>query len=294
MGILSKSVDIFMTYKFLRILTQDWEDSKAFEFGIVDKDGKILRKRSSLKPGKEKDSYTLFHRMVWKIKRLLGKLPFGRSKLASYAAALWFIREEAQQSEKIEEKFKEYLIENGHVGFAELNQLITEEHDYSIDKIYLHVETKTPIELLRQVGVSLGMPIIEGRLRDSEKIIITTPDDFTEENNILNEEIVNTAGGGQIAGIGVGPNGEPPLRGKKKKSCRVGKFMNCDVFEVNSDSFHKSIRGKFPYHRYSKYVGEDFDGEEIRVYGRSNPGKGIILQNALTKEMIFLRRKKPV
>jgi hypothetical protein len=97
---ISRTADVFYTYRFVRILTTKWEDMDAYEYGIIDENGKVLRKSSELKTPDEKDSYTVFHRLVFNIKRLLEKLPFGRSQLSSYAAALFLIKEETGMSEE--------------------------------------------------------------------------------------------------------------------------------------------------------------------------------------------------
>ena len=62
----------------------------------MDKDGKKLRKP---KTPFEKATYTIFHKLVFNVKRLLNKLPGGKSKLASYAAALYLIKEHTNMSE---------------------------------------------------------------------------------------------------------------------------------------------------------------------------------------------------
>tara|TARA_Y100000033_G_C2734745_1_gene105299 strand:- start:501 stop:1004 length:504 start_codon:yes stop_codon:yes gene_type:complete len=62
----------------------------AYELGIIDDNGKVLKKP---KTSEEKASFTVFHRLVFNIKRLLSKLPFGKTKLASYATALFLIKE---------------------------------------------------------------------------------------------------------------------------------------------------------------------------------------------------------
>ena len=90
----SRAFDTFITYKIISNLVTDWEDFPAFEHGIIDKKGKLLRKSSQLKTKEEKDSYTLFHRLIFNLKRLIQKLPGGSSKLASYAAGLFLIKEE--------------------------------------------------------------------------------------------------------------------------------------------------------------------------------------------------------
>jgi hypothetical protein len=90
----NQTIDLIYTYRFLKILTTKWEDMDAFEHGIIDEKGKLLRKSRDLKTTEEKDSYTYFHRIVFNMKRLLNKLPGGESKIASYASALFLIREE--------------------------------------------------------------------------------------------------------------------------------------------------------------------------------------------------------
>jgi len=96
---LTSAADMIYTFRFLRLLTQSWEDTAAFKAGVIDKDGNVLKKPRDLKTSEEKESYTLFHRLVFNIKRLINKVPFGKSKLASYAAALFLIREHTGMSE---------------------------------------------------------------------------------------------------------------------------------------------------------------------------------------------------
>jgi hypothetical protein len=100
MGIVSRSADTFYTYRFIKLLTTPWEDTEAYEYGIVDENGKVLRKARTLRSSEEKDAYTLFHRLVFNVKRLLEKLPLGRRRLASYAAALFLLREEVGMSDE--------------------------------------------------------------------------------------------------------------------------------------------------------------------------------------------------
>ena len=90
----SRAFDTFITYKIISNLVTDWEDFPAFEHGIIDKDGKLLRKSSTLKTSDEKNSYTLFHRLVFNLKRIIQKIPGGNTKLGSYTAGLFLIKEE--------------------------------------------------------------------------------------------------------------------------------------------------------------------------------------------------------
>jgi hypothetical protein len=100
MGIISRSADLFYTYKFIRLLTTPWKDTAAFELGIIDNNGKLLTKPSDFKTNEQKDAYTFFDRLVFNIKRLLEKVPGGSSKIATYGAALFLLRETAGLSDK--------------------------------------------------------------------------------------------------------------------------------------------------------------------------------------------------
>ena len=90
----SRAFDTFLTYRIISTLVTDWKDQPAFEHGIIDEKGKLLKKSNTLKTKDEKDSYTLFHRLIFNLKRLIQKLPGGSSKLASYTAGLFLIKEE--------------------------------------------------------------------------------------------------------------------------------------------------------------------------------------------------------
>ena len=113
-GLIGGGLNLYFIYKFLRILTTPWEKSEAFKLGIVDDNGKILKKKRALKTSEEKEAYTMMHRLVWKLKRLMEKVPFGKSRLASYAAALWLIKENKFQGtdEQLQESFLSFLETN--------------------------------------------------------------------------------------------------------------------------------------------------------------------------------------
>ena len=94
MGILAGIGNIYFVYQFLKKLVTPFNKTKAFELGIVDEDGKILKRRRDLKTKDEKEAYTLSDTLIWNIKKLLGKVPGGQSRIASYAAALFLIKEQ--------------------------------------------------------------------------------------------------------------------------------------------------------------------------------------------------------
>jgi len=91
----------------------------------------------------------------------------------------------------------------------------------------------------------------------------------------------NNVGSGNIAGI------SPPAVMLRRK-----KFAGKQVFEVDDERFSNARLGKKKYAKYEDYVGNDELGEEIRQYGRNNPGKPIILQHEKTGAMMFLKYGK--
>jgi len=97
---LSRAADMYYTFRFLKTLVMEWKDTDAFAEGIIDDKGKNLIKMKDLTTTNQKDAYTTFHRLVFNIKRILEKVPLGRSKLASYAAALFLLKEETDMTEE--------------------------------------------------------------------------------------------------------------------------------------------------------------------------------------------------
>ena len=94
MSIVSTIGNIYFVYQFLKKLVTPFEKTKAFELGIIDEKGKILKRRRDLKTKDEKEAYTLSDTLIWNIKKLMGKIPGGQSRIASYAAALFLIKEQ--------------------------------------------------------------------------------------------------------------------------------------------------------------------------------------------------------
>ena len=100
MGIISRTGDLFYAFRFLKLLVTPFEKTKAFELGIIDKNGAVLKKGAQRSTPEEKSAYTVFHRLVFNLKRLIGKVPGGKSVVARYGAALFLIKEHTGMSEK--------------------------------------------------------------------------------------------------------------------------------------------------------------------------------------------------
>lgn len=102
MGIFKSTGDIIYTLRFLRLLTTPWERTKAYEYGIIDKNGKRL-KSFNTNSIQDRDAYnnyyTPFIRLVFNVKRLINKLPLGKSRIASYAAALYLLKDKYSVNE---------------------------------------------------------------------------------------------------------------------------------------------------------------------------------------------------
>ena len=132
-----------------------------------------------------------------------------------------------------------------------------------------------------------------GVMSKKEKELDDKEREEREKNKEKNEEIANSVGGGNIAGLGVGPQGEPGKPKKKKKkveeAVQLGTFAGKQVFVVDSDTFHQCRLGKRQYARYEKYVGKNGVGLAIREYGLKFPKRPIILQNGESGPMLYLR-----
>jgi hypothetical protein len=124
----------------------------------------------------------------------------------------------------------------------------------------------------------------------------------------------NNAGGGGVAGIGVGPNGEPGVSPQVQKK-RYGKtkspllfpdmmkrtvpslvkeetFAGAAVFEVSSHTFHNSKMEKRKGKHWRTYLDECDELSEIREYANKHPHKPIVLRNRNTNEMVYVRYGK--
>ena len=122
---MGRAIDLFVTYRFIRLLTTPFADSDAYKLGIIDENGRRTDKQ--LTTAKEKNSYTVLHKLVFNIKKIFGKVPGLRTKLGTYAAALFLLKdtfkEHIEDPDMFEKEFLKYLKENN----IELDDTIAEE-----------------------------------------------------------------------------------------------------------------------------------------------------------------------
>lgn len=148
------------------------------------------------------------------------------------------------------------------------------------------------------------------------------------KHNPLKEDApANGAGGGAIAGIGIGGNGEPgvspqqqkkrpmilrrkapaalqeksdpspivptqAVRGYSESSVKKGRFAGNDTFIVPSDTFFRARNEKKKGKHWKTYIGEDDHGMHIREYAKRNRKRPIILQCERTGAMHYARYGK--
>jgi len=99
---MGRAIDLLITYRVIKMLVTPFEKQPAYALGIIDKNGKVLKKAKTLKTGKEREAYTLQHRFVFNLKRLINIIPGGKSKLGTYAAALGLLLKESKDINMVE------------------------------------------------------------------------------------------------------------------------------------------------------------------------------------------------
>ena len=92
---MTRFVDAIITYRILKKLVTPFDETPAFKLGIIDKKGKILRKERDLQTDEEREAYTVLDRLVWRLKRIIEKVPTDNKRLLSIAAALTLVKEHA-------------------------------------------------------------------------------------------------------------------------------------------------------------------------------------------------------
>ena len=284
-------VDIFLVYQFIRRLATPFEKWKAYEYGIIDKNGNILKKRRELRTVKERKAWGKFDLLVLKIKRLLEKVPGGKTRLASYAAALWLIKEGQEKNANMltEEKLENDLI--NYIQYVQenydqdiLNEIFDNpyNYDFKFRKKYAVAKTKLPdntqlevefiegakgkweiyfdrdgvleltnwgdqykvfstvlaaikefVEKKDPIRVSFSAEKSYGDSREklyssmikrfSKKLGYKAESDYDDDEKITyftlfkEEAPAVNVGGGHIAGVGVGPDGEPGVKRKEQE-----------------------------------------------------------------------------
>ena len=204
---MGRAIDLFVTYRFIKLLVTPFKDTDAFKLGIIDKDGNRIMpppkggvrqtKPETLSTSEEKAAYTVLHKLVFNIKKLFGKVPGLRTKLGTYAAALFLLKDTFKESvddpDVFEREFMKYLKEEGTefddsitesvIGFGEVlpkgdytlaNDILNSEEEELTskkgDKVIAY-EDESPIDTI--LGVEI-FPVIH--IKSQEKIYVSLED----------------------------------------------------------------------------------------------------------------------
>tara|TARA_B100000575_G_C23086692_1_gene626321 strand:- start:901 stop:1536 length:636 start_codon:yes stop_codon:yes gene_type:complete len=128
---MGRAIDLFVTYRFIKLLVTPFEKQEAYKLGVIDKNGNRILIPGTNKPTilntiAEKNSYTVLHKLVFNIKKIFGKVPGLRTKLGTYATALFLLKDTFKEDvdpKMWEREFLKYLKENNF----ELDNTISEE-----------------------------------------------------------------------------------------------------------------------------------------------------------------------
>ena len=200
---MGRAIDLFVTYRFLKILTTPFEKMEAYKLGIIDEKGNRIKKPNSTKPAVElatsdlKNSYTILHKLVFNIKKIFAKVPGLRTKVGTYAAALFLLKDTFKESvndpDMFEKEFVKFLKENNIefddsiseevIGFGEVlpkgeyvlvNDILNkEEEELSAkkgDKVIAY-EDEAPVDTV--LGVEI-FPVVH--VTSQEKIYVSLED----------------------------------------------------------------------------------------------------------------------
>ena len=204
---MGRAIDLFVTYRFIKLLVTPFKDTDAFKLGIIDEDGNRVMppprggvrqtKPASLNTTAEKNAYTILHKLVFNIKKIFSKVPGLRTKLGTYAAALFLLKDTFKESvddpDIFEKQFIKYLAEEGYevdnniseqvVGFGEVlpkgeytltNDILNKEEEELTakegDKVVVY-DDEAPVDTV--LGVEI-FPVIH--LKSQEKIYVGLED----------------------------------------------------------------------------------------------------------------------
>ena len=205
---MGRAIDLFVTYRFIKLLVTPFEKMEAYKLGIIDKNGyrtgpldkfgQMDIKKNPLNTIEKKNSYTILHKLVFNIKRIFAKVPGLRTKVGTYAAALFLLKdtfkEHVEDPDVFEKEFMKYLKEEGVefddsiseevIGFGEL----LPKGEYTLNKDILSKEDEDEdgakkgdkvlaIEDTGPEDTILGMNIFPVlHLKSKEKIFVSLED----------------------------------------------------------------------------------------------------------------------
>ena len=186
-------INTLVVFKILKMLVTKFKDFDAFKLGLIDKDGNRIKKKP-IATSDDKEAMSMLHRLVFNLKRIIQKVPFGKTAFASYAIALALLKEHlnlnADQMEELCEKFyrhlkdenilePEMLSEAHKVGSLELGETynLRRQLKQNFDKDWEFVvyPEKTPIQIMQEHSSIFGITLYIGYI-DEHRVLVTQDD----------------------------------------------------------------------------------------------------------------------
>ena len=177
-------IDTLIVFRILKLLTTPFNKQKAYKFGFIDKDGKRIKKLpdgSDNKPSSkmEKSSYTFLHRLVFNLKRIIEKVPFGKTQFASYAVALALLKEHCElsdeQGEELYEKFYRMLKDNELLHPDQIVEAVNfptlHEGTYHLRYRLDDYKPRTAVQVKGEIDKILGVSVYEGYVGDNRVLL---------------------------------------------------------------------------------------------------------------------------
>ena len=159
---MGRLVDSVIAYRILRMLTTPFEDTDAFKLGIINAKGKELKPMRSLNSVNERDAYTILHRMVFRIKRIIEKVPVDNKKLVTFAAALSLVKENYQNNCEPIDLELQYI--------NRLKADLTEEIKYVVENLHtkrIHTFKQFSEDAAAPIANNAGSPGVAGFTPDT-------------------------------------------------------------------------------------------------------------------------------
>lgn len=140
-------IDNAIAVRILYLLVTPFEDWEAYKKGIIDAKGEVVNP-----PKGAEDDWTMLHRLVARLKKLLAKIPGGSSKIASYAAAYLLVREALETNREysnLEEIYENMLVATYDDVLLEQVKVIMEDAPVNVAGNVATVEK--PLSLQKRV-----------------------------------------------------------------------------------------------------------------------------------------------
>lgn len=116
------TIDNLIALHILKLLVTPFNKMDAYKLGIIDEKGTPLKKSRDLKTEKEQAAYTLLHRLVFRLKRIINRVPLENKQFLSFAAALALIKEcydNNKEPIELESIYLEYVKRDHDISLVE-------------------------------------------------------------------------------------------------------------------------------------------------------------------------------